>query len=101
MHDKTKALQLRFQKCLLKLVKNKDISVDIYEVIRPMGSPISEVVLIVFMKFTTEPVEFSFNSMMYRQIDEIAMGNPLRLALANIFVGFTYSKSIMLLQMCG
>lgn len=101
MHKKTKALQLRFQKCLLKLVKNKDISVDVYEVIRPMGSPILEVVFIVFMKFTTELVEFSFNSMMYRQIDEITMGSPLRLALANIFVGFTSSKSIMLLQMCG
>lgn len=29
-HDKTKAIELKFQKCFLKLVKNKNIFLDIY-----------------------------------------------------------------------
>ena len=32
--------------------------------------------------------EFSFNNEMYRQIDGVAMGLPLRPILANIFVGY-------------
>lgn len=36
-HDKTKA-KLKFQKHLLKLLKNEDISVNIYDVIRLVGS---------------------------------------------------------------
>lgn len=37
-HDKIKALELKFQKCFLKLVKNKDIFLDIYEAIRTVVS---------------------------------------------------------------
>lgn len=33
-------------------------------------------------------VEVSFSNEMYRQIDGISMGNPLRPTIANIFVGF-------------
>ena len=36
----------------------------------------------------TRSVEFSFNDMMYKQIDGVAMGSPLGPTLANIFVGF-------------
>ena len=40
----------------------------------------------------TSGVEFSFNNVMYRQIDGVAMGSPLGPVLANIFVGFCESK---------
>ena len=45
-------------------------------------------VFIELMKTATTFVEFSFNNIMYRQIDGIAMGSPLGPALANIFVGY-------------
>ena len=38
-------------------------------------------------------VEFSFNDIMYKQIDGVAMGSPLGSVLANIFVG--YHKSLI------
>ena len=45
------------------------------------------------MKIATSSVEFSFNNCMYnKEIDEVAMGNPLGPTLANIFVGFYESK---------
>ena len=44
------------------------------------------------MKTATTSVEFSFNNIMYRQIDEVAMGSPLGPALTNIFVGYYESK---------
>ena len=37
-------------------------------------------------------MEFSFNGIMYRQIDGVAMGSPLGPILANIFVGYYESK---------
>ena len=40
------------------------------------------------MKMATSSVEFSFNNIMHRQMDEVAMGSPLGPALANIFVGY-------------
>ena len=36
--------------------------------------------------------DFSFNNIMHRQIDGVAMGSPLGPCLANIFVGFYESK---------
>ena len=40
------------------------------------------------MKTATTSVEFSFNNIMYRQIDGVAMGSPFGFALTNIFVGY-------------
>ena len=53
---------------------------------------IPKYVFIKLMKTATTSVEFSFNNIMYRQIDGIAMGSPLGPALANIFVGYYESK---------
>ena len=49
-------------------------------------------IFIELMQLTTSSVEFSFNNNMYRQIDGVAMGSPLGLALANIFVGHQEQK---------
>ena len=44
------------------------------------------------MRLATEEVEFSFNNILYRQIDGIAMGSPLGPTLANIFMGYLEYK---------
>ena len=49
-------------------------------------------VFIELMKTATTSVEFSFNNIMYRQIDGVAVGSPLGPALENIFVGYYESK---------
>ena len=49
------------------------------------------------MKSATSSVEFSFNNTMYKQTDGVAMGSPLSLALANIFVGY-YEENSSLAQ---
>ena len=38
------------------------------------------------MKSATSSVEFSFNNIMYKQIDRVAIGSPPGPALANIFL---------------
>ena len=40
------------------------------------------------METATKSVSFSFNEVMYHQIDDISMGSPLGSILENIFVGF-------------
>ena len=45
-------------------------------------------VFIELMQAVTKSVEFSFNNVMYQQIDGVAMGYLLGPALANIFVGY-------------
>ena len=40
------------------------------------------------MNFASSSVEFSFNNIMYRQIDGVAIGSSLGPTLANIFAGF-------------
>ena len=46
------------------------------------------------MMIATSKVEFSFNNLMYRQIDGVAMGSPLGPILATIFVGY-HEKSLL------
>ena len=43
------------------------------------------------MLMVTSGVEFSFDDIMYRQVDGVAMGSPLGPLLANIFVGYCES----------
>ena len=50
--------------------------------------PFPEEVFIELMGIATKSVSFSFNEIMYRQIDGVSMGCPLGPILANIFVGF-------------
>ena len=45
---------------------------------------ISKAVFIELIKSATSGVEFSFNDIMYKQTDGVAMGSPLGPALANI-----------------
>ena len=50
--------------------------------------PFSRAVFVELMQTTTSSVEFSFNNIMHRQIDGVAVGSPLGPSLANIFVGY-------------
>ena len=50
--------------------------------------PFPRAVFVELMQTATSSVEFSFNNIMHRQIDGVAMGSPLSPSLANIFVGY-------------
>ena len=50
--------------------------------------PFPEDVFFELIKIATNSVSFSFNEIMYHQVDGISMGSPLGPILANIFVGF-------------
>ena len=54
--------------------------------------PFPRNIFVELMQTATCSVEFSFNNIMHKQIDGVAMGSPLGPALANIFVGFCESK---------
>ena len=58
-----------------------------------VGSPVTieETYFRRLMNMVTSGVEFSFENVMYRQIDDVAMGSPLGPVLANIFVGYCES----------
>ena len=49
---------------------------------------IPEVGFVELMKFATASVKFSFNNIMYRQVDGISMGSAFGPTMAKIFVGF-------------
>ena len=55
-------------------------------------------VFIELIKTTTTSVEFSFNNIMYRQIDGVAMGSPFGPALADIFVAIMNQNFSMKFQ---
>ena len=50
---------------------------------------------ITLLRLATSSVMFSANGQMYKQLDGVAMGSPLRATLANIFVG---SQEAVLLE---
>ena len=50
--------------------------------------PFPEEVFIELMGIATKSVSFSFNEIIYRQIEDVSMGSPLGFILAYIFVGF-------------
>ena len=49
-------------------------------------------VFVELLHSATSTVKFSFDNIIYRQIDGVAMGSPLGPALANIFVGYYEEK---------
>ena len=58
--------------------------------------PFNREEFITLIKFATMDIEFSFDEVMYRQIEGIGMGNPLGSILSNIFVG--YQESLLFSQ---
>ena len=46
------------------------------------------------MKIATSDVQFSFNNVIYSQVDGVAMGSPLGPTLANIFMGYLETKLV-------
>ena len=55
-------------------------------------APFPRQIFVELMEMATSSVEFSFNDIMHRQIDGVAMGSPLGPALSDIFVGYYESK---------
>ena len=55
-------------------------------------APFPRQIFVELMEMAASSVEFSFNDVIHRQIDGVAMGSPLGPALANIFVGYYESK---------
>ena len=49
-------------------------------------------IFVEIMQLGTFSVKFSFNNIIHRQIDGVAMGSPLDTALANIFVDYQEAK---------
>ena len=70
-----------------------DICMDaLYRNQRIARPPVEEKLLRKMLKKATTEVEFSFNNILYRQIDGVAMGSPLGPVLANIFVGYCETR---------
>ena len=60
--------------------------------VEPVFTALSEKSFCNLMRQVTSGVEFSFDDMMYRQKDGVAMGSPLGPVLADIFVGWCESR---------
>ena len=73
----------------IPLDKTKSICAEFfYHCPSTIALPFPEEVFIELMGIATKSVSFSFNEIMYRQIDSVSMGFPLCPILANISVGF-------------
>ena len=57
-----------------------------------MASSFPRNIFVELMQLATSSVEFSFNNIMHRQINNIAMGLLLGPALANIFISYQEAK---------
>ena len=68
--------------CLDTLYRSKDITPPC----------IDESLLKKLLQKCTVGVEFSFNNLMYRQVDGVAMGSPLGPILANVFLGYCETR---------
>ena len=60
--------------------------------VEPEYTTLSEDSLCSLLRMVTSGVEFSFEDVMYRQTDGVAMGSPLGPVLADIFVGWCESR---------
>ena len=70
--------------CLDALYRDDDVE--------PEYTALSENSLCSLLRMVTSGVEFSFDDVMYRQTDGVAMGSPLGPVLADIFVGWCESR---------
>ena len=70
--------------CADALYRNDDVE--------PMITTLTEDSFRKLLRMVTSGVEFSFNDIMYRQVDGVAMGSRLGLVLADNFVGYCESK---------
>ena len=62
------------------------------DVLQHPPAPFPRQIFVELMEMAASSVEFSFNDIMHRQIDGLAMGSPLGPALDNIFVGYHESE---------
>ena len=60
--------------------------------VEPEYTALSEDSLCSLLRMVTSGVEFSFDDVMYRQTDGVAMGSPLGPVIADIFVGWCESR---------
>ena len=60
----------------------------LYQGLSTIALPFHEEVFIELMGIPTKSVSFSFNEIMYHQIEGVSLGSPLDPILVNIFVGF-------------
>ena len=58
----------------------------------PVAPALSEISFRKLLRMVTTGVEFSFNDIMFQQVDGVAMGSPLGPVLAKIFVGYCESQ---------
>ena len=84
------------------LAETIQITADALYKMEHLSSPFPQKVFVELTEMAISSVELSFNDIMYRQIDGVAVGSPLGPAHANIFVGYyetklfqTISKSAM------
>lgn len=70
------------------LLQQHNISVDAIYFSQLFHSPISENIFFEFMQLTPMTFEFSFDSVMYRQIDGVKIGSSLGSISDNIFACF-------------